>query len=116
MIPKGLVGFDEVRQDLISRHSIQKQDGDAHGLVWSLLALVATLGAFAVVFLSTDPRVVVPLALIMLVGAAWAIWVVRRSAYIDERTKQTIWFVLMPALAAVFSPCRHSALSKLRRA
>jgi hypothetical protein len=102
IIPKGLAGFDEVRQDLMSRHGIEKQRGDAHGLVWSLLAVVATLSAFVVVFLSTNPLVVVPLAVIMLVGAGWAIWVVRRSAYVDERTKQTIWFVLMPALAAVF--------------
>jgi hypothetical protein len=38
---------------------------------------------------------------IMVIGAGWTIWVVRRSPHIDERTKRTIWFVLMPALAAV---------------
>ena len=102
LIPKGLVGFDEVRQHLTAHHSIQKPGGDTNRLVSQMLAVVATVGVFAVVFLSTDPRVVVPLALIMLAGAAWTIWAVRRSPDIDERTKRTIWIVLMPALGAVF--------------
>jgi len=102
IIPKGLEGFEEVRHELLSRHHVEKQRGSDHQrLVWSLLTVVATLGAFAVLALSTDPLIVVPLAAMMVIGAGWAIWVVRRSPHIDERTKRTIWFVLLPALAAV---------------
>jgi hypothetical protein len=37
----------------------------------------------------------------MVIGAGWAIWVVRRSPHIDERTKRTMWLVLLPAFGAV---------------
>ena len=102
IIPKGLEGFEEVRQDLFSRHRVEKQSaGDARRLAWSLLTVVATLGAVALLALSTDPMIVVPLAAMMVIGAGWAIWVVRRSPHIDERTKRTMWLVLLPAFGAV---------------
>jgi hypothetical protein len=60
-----------------------------------------SLLAFAALALSTDPLIVAPLAAIMVIGAGLAIWVARRSPHIDERTKRTMWLVLLPALAAV---------------
>jgi hypothetical protein len=100
-IPATLDGFGEVREQLGAWHEIVPWKPMI--LQWGVAAM-ASLGfvlAAATTFTSSNPLIVAPLALLVLLGLCWSGWYFRRSPAIDARSKGLAWLAFVPGVAVL---------------
>jgi hypothetical protein len=88
LIPREIDGFDVLAADLADEHGAPVAAGAAlPPMVRVLGPTVAVLAVLATVFISTNPLLVAPLALLLTAGAVWTIVIVRRSPHANPQMK-----------------------------
>jgi hypothetical protein len=98
-IPAWLEGFSALRTRLAGWQVGEIPVHRSSQSAMFFLVSIATIAAFATTFISSDPRVVVPVGLVLSASILYGFWYIRKSVHIDSRVKRSAWFVLMPALA-----------------
>lgn len=101
LVPRTVDGFGEVRERLREWAPIQEGPRRRSQEGFTLLLTAGALGAMAVLFTSTNPVVVVPLALVFVIGAVYTVWAVRRDEHVGAAMKRATWWMLLPAFAAL---------------
>jgi hypothetical protein len=102
LIPREIDGFDVLAADLADEHGAPVAAGAAlPPMVRVLGPTVAVLAVLATVFISTNPLLVAPLALLLTAGAVWTIVIVRRSPHANPQMKRAMWMTLLPALSGL---------------
>jgi len=105
-VPAGVENREELLTVLRAWRPVDRTSPRIPWAARNVLAGLVSIALFATTFMATDPRIVVPAGLITGVGLLWCVWYLRQSRHVDRKLRGTIWFTLIPALAALWTVYR----------
>ncbi len=99
-VPVMIEGYDEIRAALATWRPIEPAQPARINLM-RMLTVFGVLGGWAATYLFDDPRVVIPVGSLVIIGLIASMVIIWRNKMLDARFKRLTLWVLMPLFAVI---------------